>query len=120
MRGKTLTSALLLILTSCSFYPTAHHQFIDSMNALANNTATLEQLGNKGYTGHAPASKQYFKYKETGVENTTIYHYAKPNLWNKFCYYHFIVNNNTNMVIDWGFDYYIAKADPKKRCGSSG
>ena len=88
------------------------------MNALANGTATLKQLGNEEYTGSAPARDSYFRSKESGDNDTTIYHYASPSIWNTLCYYHLIVKNSSNIVIGWGFDY--GNTDPKKNCGRSG
>ncbi len=102
----------------CNTYYTSHEQFIESMDALSDGTATLSQLADPKYTGSEPASRKYFKRKESTGKAESKYYYSKPSLWGGNCHYYFLVNENTKKVVSWGFDYDAG--DPKKYCGASG
>ena len=108
----------MAVIYGCQSFVTAHNQFIDSMNALANNTATLDDLADRSYTGRAPASKEYFKKKEVINGSLSKYYFSKESIWGGYCHYYFIVNEETRKVIGWGFD--DESGDTRKYCGASG
>ncbi|GAB4361813.1 MAG: hypothetical protein Kow006_32820 [Gammaproteobacteria bacterium] len=46
------------------------------------------------------------------------YHYKKPNIYGRYCHYHFVVNKQTREIVGWGFDR--DKSNPEMECGISG
>lgn len=124
-----LLAIFVSILCGCTSFGTAHQSFIKSMNnIIAGNIwgsqqdyrgkfVSIEQLSLPNYSP-GTAEKDDLVSIEKLDNGNNEYHYAKPNLWGRHCYYYLVVEKVTNKVIGWGFDY--EKSDPKKNCGISG
>jgi hypothetical protein len=102
-----------LFLQSCA---TSHDRFVEVMNFHIDNKYTHSRIIKE--SGHQWANPDFLYNKEQVDSEITIYHYAHPNIFKRFCHYYFEVNNESNLVVGWGFD--PDKSDPAKNCGISG
>lgn len=117
IKAVIIIICITIFLESCaSLYKTSHQLFIDRMNDTVNLNMTIDELSSVSDRG-APVygvlvDKLALPYGDV------IYHYQLPNIFNRYCYYHFIVDGKTAKVKGWGFD--PDKADPRANCGKSG
>lgn len=112
-RWVSMTLMLQMVSSCVYMFQTPYERFIDAMNTLTQNNMTIEELQQSD-----PRSSDEFVASIELLPDVKHYHYARPNIWEGYCYFYFVVNNKDNKVIGWGFDY--DKADPTKTCGVSG
>ncbi len=108
--------SLMLLLSGCSaMYMNSYELFVESMDqkvALGRTLNQMIKLDGKGW-----ASKEYLIKSEL-KDGFIVNFYKKPNIFGRFCYYHFIVNKSTKVIEGWNFDFEMN--DPKQNCGISG
>jgi hypothetical protein len=100
------------LIQSCA---TSHDRFIEVMDFHTKNKYTHSRVVME--SGHQWANPE-FLYNKVQNSKTTIYYYAYPNIFGRFCHYHFEVDNESDLIVGWGFD--PDKSDPKLNCGISG
>ena len=116
MVKKFLLSLAIATAGGCVSFLSPYLSFVDGMDTYVHNNQTINKL--KEYDGHGIASDKYLLAVEPLNNGYSKYHYAHPNIWGRYCYYYFEVNDISKKVTGWGFDY--EKSDPKKDCGRSG
>ena len=115
LKGAGIAAFLQLVLACADMFRSPYESFTNSMRTTVQLRMTIDEL--KAYDGWGTAADKYLMDIEK-LRDVSHYHYAHPNIWKSYCYYYLVVNNETQKVVDWGFDY--DKADPKKTCGASG
>lgn len=111
---------LVFLLPGCltnpaNLFKSSHQNFIDVMNDLVAKDRTIEY---RMRNGPFWMDKKYLQYIENTGDNRQLYHYKQPNIFNRYCHYHFVVNKETSKIIGWGFDR--EKGEPEKECWISG
>lgn len=107
----------LILLGGCvDVFRSPHESFVASMHQYVKLNITINEL--KRYAGSGIAADRYYVNQTKSSDGYDWYHYARLNIWGRYCYYHFVVDPATTKIIGWGFD--AGKADPEKECARSG
>lgn len=112
------TLLISVVIVGCTSFGTAHQNFVESLNITVRNNVTIDKLSGSNYDPIFAVPQQLIKIEKQAY-GTIRYHYDRPNLWGRHCYYYLVVDGDSRKVVGWGFDD-VEGVDPKKECGISG
>lgn len=108
---------ILGMIGCAAMFKTGHQLFLESMDSYVSLKETVRELEES--SGWGVANSAYLTDIEKLDTGDFKYHYKKPNIFKRYCYYHLVVDKDTKIVKGWGFDF-TDHVDPKRECGRSG